>query len=183
MRTRRFFVGILTAGLVVLATGTGEAEIHSHWFTEEGKLANPTISALELHFLELRIEMMMSHPDEYPSVDFTYDERGGRGKMLRLDFPEVKLDTRGKIVVTIMDTRDYFPSSMSEREVLEKFRSLVLGLRLRLWGVTEDLDNDAVVLLIPKEGTLKRGLLAYFYEGEYVMGPFFMGPERIKRFG
>jgi len=175
MRARAFFVGIVAAGVLLLIPAAATPEIQFFWFTDEGKLRRAEDSALELALLEFKVEMIMHLPDEYLAVDLEYDEYGGIGKTYALMYSGVELDTRGKIVVDVRDTRDWFSPTISEAEFWEKFEKIVMlftsELRIRF---TNDPDNDVVVFLIPKEGTAKRGLLGYFYEGEYVVGPFFL---------
>ena len=175
MRTRAFLVGIVAAGLLTLMSMSGGAEIAFVWFTDEGKLRRATISALEVYLLEVEVDIMMNLPDEYPAVDLEYDEAGTTGRSYELMYSGVKLDTRGKIVIDVRDTRGWFSSITSEAEFLEKFKRIVALVTYELhFMVTNDVDNDVVVFLIAKEGTKERGLLGYFYEGEYVVGPFFL---------
>ena len=159
--------------------------INPMWFTGEGKVRRARMSALELHFLELKVDMMMKTPDSYPGIDFTYDERGGTGKILQLNFPDIKVDTTGRIVVRVTDTRDWFISpiagvELTREEILKRFKLLVLNVGAYLHTVTNNVNSDVVVLLLPKEGMEKRGLLAYFHQGEYVIGPFYMKHKHIK---
>ena len=175
MRRRAVLVGILAVGFLILIPVPAGAEIQLFWFTDEGKLRRATISALELRLLEFKVEIIMHLPDEYLAVDLEYGEYGAAGKSYERMYSGVKLDTRGKIVADVTDTRGWFSSITSEAEFLQKFKKVVgwftSGLRFRF---TNDPDNDVVVFLIPKEGTKERGLLGYFYEGEYVVGPFFL---------
>lgn len=176
MRTKVFFVGMLAAGLLILIPILGRADIYFWWFTEEGKPREATISALEFSFLEARIKMMFDYPNERPNVEFTYDESGVEGKVKPRIFEGIKeLDTRGKIVVNIWDTRDYPSLTSAEEEILGKFRKLLNTLSWYLFAFTNDVDNDVVVYLWSRKRAGKGGgIIGYFYEGEYVIGPFFV---------
>jgi len=176
MRRAVLLVGILAAGLLILMPMSGGAEIHFFWFTDEGKPREATISALEFRFLELRIQMMMDHPNDYPNLEFRYDEGGVEGKVMVRMFEGIKeLDTRGKIVVHVWDTRDHPSLTSSKEEILGKFGRVVSLLTGYLWiTVTNDIDNDVVVYLWSKRRVAKGGgIIGYFYKGEYVIGPFF----------
>jgi|GEM_PF-3880020 len=148
------------------------------WFDEEGNLRDARISAIKMHFLEITIDLILQYPHEYLKVDFIYDNRGNEGKLV----PHIKLDTQGKVVVRVLDTRDVFPATISKAEMLERFEALVSILRLHLLGVYEHFETDVVILLTPKEGMVKRGLLAYFYDGEVKVGPFLMSHEQLKKY-
>jgi len=143
----------------------GGAEINQIWFNEKGKLRNATVSALDFHFLEIRVEMIMSDPDNYLDVDFDYDDVGLMGEWFE-EF--VRLYTRGKIVITARDTRERFSSYTLKSEFLNYFKSLTFYFEFKLIGVTNDFNNDVVVYLIPREG-FREGLLGYFYKGEHVI--------------
>jgi len=95
MRTKVFFVGMLAAGSLILIPMLGRADIHFFWFTEEGKPRNAMISALQYEFLKLRVSMIMDYPNEYPNLEFGYDESGVEGKVKPRIFEGIKeLDTR-----------------------------------------------------------------------------------------
>jgi len=176
MRTKVFFVGMLAAGLLILIPILGRADIHFFWFTEEGKPRNAMISALQYEFLKLRVSMMMDYPNEYPNLEFGYDESGVEGKVKPRIFEDIKeLDTRGKIVVDVWDTRDHPSLASAKEEILGKFRKVVAFLTVYLITLTNDIDNDVVVYLWSRKRALKGGgIIGYFYKGEYVIGPFFV---------
>lgn len=167
MKKRIILLVILVVVAVIFLTPMlGGAEIDQLWFTEEGKLWNATVSALDFHFLEIRVQMIMGDPDNYLDVDFAYDEIGNMGEWFE-EF--VRLYTRGKIVIIARDTRARFSSYTLKSEFLNYFGALTDYFKLHLLGVTNDFNNDVVVYLIPREGTKIGGLLGYFYKGEHVI--------------
>lgn len=156
---------LLVVAVIFLTPMLGGAEINQLWFTEKGKLRNATVSALDFRFLEIRVQMIMGDPDNYIDVDFAYDEIGNMGEWFE-EF--VRLYTRGKIVITVRDSRERFSSYTLKLEFLNYFKALTFYLNMRLLGVTNDFNNDVVVYLIPREG-IREGLLGYFYKGEHVI--------------
>lgn len=176
MRTRLFFVGFFAVGLLSLNLTLGRAEIYRWWFTDEGKPREATISALEFYFLKARIRMMMDFPHEYPNVNFTYDESGVEGKVKLQMFEGIKeLDTEGKIVVNIYDTRDHPSLTSAKEKILGEFRKVMATLSWYLFTFTNDTDNDVVAYLWARKRAGKGGgIIGYFYKGEYTIGPFFV---------
>ena len=156
---------LLVVAIIFLAPMLGGAEIAQFWFTEEGKLSNATVSALDFRFLEIRVQMIMGDPDNYLDVNFAYDEIGNMGEWFE-EF--VRLYTRGKIVITVKDSRERFSSYILKSEFLNYFKNLTFYFKIDLLGVTNDFNNDVVVYLIPRGG-FREGLLGYFYKGEHVI--------------
>lgn len=166
MKKKILLLGTLAVVAIIFLTPMlGRAEIDQLWFTEKGELSDATVSALDFHFLEIRVQMIMGDPDNYLDVDFAYDEIGRRGEWFE-EF--VRLYTRGKIVITVRDSRARFSSYTLKSEFLNYFKALTFYLNMHLIGVTNDFNNDVVVYLIPRVGTTE-GLLGYFYKGEHVI--------------
>ena len=157
---------LLIVAIIFLTPMLGGAEINQLWFTEKGELRAATVSALDFHFLKIKVEIIMGNPDDYLGVDFAYDEIGNMGEWFE-EF--VRLYTRGKIVIIVRDSRERFSSYALKSEFLNYFDALTVFFKIKLLGVTNDFNNDIVVYLIPKEGTKEGGLLGYFYEGEHVI--------------
>lgn len=135
------------------------------FFDEKGDLYDSRISALDLQFLEIRVDIIMANPN-FPGINFNYDKIGIWGESYE---KYVSLQTRGKIVIHVRDTREFYSSLTTKSEFLEYFYGLTLSLEFSLFGITNDFNNDVVIYLIPKEGLEKDGLLGYFYKGEYVI--------------
>lgn len=175
MRTRMLVSGLFVTVLLVLVAVTVKAEIQFYWFTDDGKLRKASLSALELELLKLEVKWVMQNPDDYLALSLEYDEVGIAGRASQISFEGVKLDTRGKVVAHVEDTRGWFPSGVSREQLLERFKRLAERIR---WGcypvVTNDPDNDVVVVLFGKGGENRRALLAYYQEGKHVVGPFLL---------
>jgi len=115
---------------------------------------------LQNGLLEARINYMMRNPTVFLEVDFFYDRTGAYG--VAGDLPE-SANTKGKIYVLIIDTRNVF-SYKTGVVLLEQFKRLLdVVIYSFIDDIATDMDADVVVKLYSGEGIP----LAYFCQGEY----------------
>jgi len=151
MRTKKLLAAFLlgTGLCFVPALGYGEVK---EWLDGE------KVSLMDISLLTARIDYIMQNPNDFLDVVLYYDPNGMLGREL---FPET-IDTKGKIVVRIEDTRDLFacePELLIIPFALELnaiYKLSTLGL------VATDRDSD-IVAVFYREGKE----LGYFYQGEY----------------
>ena len=168
MKKKNIFWGIFILCIIILISpmqSSAKIDPLNIYFNEKGELYDTRISALDLQFLEIRVDIIMSNPN-FLGINFSYDEIGIWGESYE---EYVSLQTRGKIVICVFDTREFYSSSTTKSEFLGYFYGLTLSLEHYLFGITNDFNNDVVLYLIPKERLIKGGLLGYFYKGEHVV--------------
>ncbi|MBA7679084.1 hypothetical protein ES703_87367 [subsurface metagenome] len=103
---------------------------------------------------------MMSHPTSFLYVSIYYDPMGLHGS---ISLPE-GVDTKGKICISIYDTRDVF-SGKSGKTLLSQFkRELEAVYFCPSIDVMTDYEHTDIVA---EFYTREQNLLGYFYEGEY----------------
>jgi len=168
MKKKNIFLGIFILCIIILITSmqsSAKIDPANIFFNEKGDLYNTRISALDLQFLKIRVDIIMANPN-FPGINFDYDKIGIWGESYE---EYVSLQTRRKIVITVRDTREFYSSFTSKSDFLGYFYGLTLSLEHSLYGITNDFNNDVVLYLIPKEGLIEGGLLGYFYKGEHVV--------------
>jgi len=162
----KIFVLCIILVLVITLQSMAKVDPHGIFLDEKGHPRNANISQLDWTFLNIKIEMIMEHPDFFPRIDINYDQKGVYGEMME---EYVSLQTRGKIVINICDTRKFYASIETNPELLNQLDILRFLLKMKLFGITNDFDNDVVIYVIPSEGLRDGGMLAYFYKGEFVI--------------
>lgn len=135
------------------------------YLDEKGEPSVGRISRLDWSFLNIRVDLIMANP-ELPGVNISYDKVGFHGEQME---KYVSLQTRGKIVIYIRDTREFYASIATKSELLEYLNGMWVSLEISLFGITNDFDNDVVIYIIPREGLQEGGLLGYFYQGKFVI--------------
>lgn len=169
MKKKNIFLGMFILCIIIISIvpiqSRATIDPIGIYLDKEGKPIVDEISGLEWHFLNIKVDMIMNTPN-FPGLDIVYDQIGIHGEGME---KYVSLQTRRKIVVTIRDTREFYASIATKSELLEYFNGLWVQLALNLLAITNDFDNDVVIYVIPKEGLIKGGLLAYFYKGEFVI--------------
>ena len=168
MKKKNIFWGIFILCIIILIApmqSSAKIDPFNIYFNDKGELYDTRISALDLQFLEIRVDIIMSNPN-FPGIDFDYDKIGIWGESYE---EYVSLQTRRKIVIHARDTREFYSSFTTKSEFLGYFYGLTLSLEISLFGITNDFNNDVVLYLIPKEGLIEGGLLGYFYKGEFVV--------------
>jgi len=164
MKKKNIFWRIFILCIIILIApmqSSAKIDPMNIFFDEKGELYDTRISALDMRFLEIRVDIIMSNPN-FPGINFSYDKIGIWGESYE---EYVSLQTRGKIVICAIDTREFYSSFTTKSEFLEYFYRLTLSLKSHLVCITNDFDNDVVLYLIPKERLKKGGLLGYFYKG------------------
>ncbi len=156
MRKKRFLAAILLSLSFCFVSGAGYGEVKEWMFEYKAPYINVVLLSCEINY-------MMSNPDSFQKIAFSYDPLGGLGKTMGL--PSY-VDTKGKIGVAFVDRRGLFPKEDSDEKILllvhlqvalETIYSFLDGL------VATDMDNDIIAVFADKEGTR----VAYFYQGEY----------------
>jgi len=142
---------LLGVGLcLVPALGYGEIK---EWMHKVG------ISYMDFWLLDARVSYMMHNPTTFLNVNFLYDPIGRYRRVEKL--PE-SVDTKGKIVIVISDTRDVF-SYKSGIALLDQFKRELEVEYTFLRSLATDMDTDIVAIFANKEIIP----LGYFYQGEY----------------
>ncbi len=169
MKKKNIFWGIfiLCLTIIFIAPIQSRATVDpiGIYLDEKGEPSVGEISRLDWSFLNIRVNLIMANP-ELPGVSISYDKIGFHGEQME---KYVSLQTRGKIVIDIRDTRGFYASIATKSELLEYLNGMWLSLEINLFGITNDFDNDVVIYIIPREGLLKGGLLGYFYQGKFVI--------------
>lgn len=144
---------LLSVGLFFVPTlGYGKIE---PWLYQE------KASLIRIYLLDAKIEYIMHNPTTFTFVDFAYDEAGLLRIIERL--PE-GIDTKGKIIVLIGDTRDRF-SYKTGIALLDEFKRILKVIYSFIDDVATDMDTDIVAKFVTKHGIP----LGYFYQGEYYL--------------
>lgn len=105
MKNKRLLAIILLSLIfcfVISGVGYGEVQ---EWMDKEAA------SAMDISLLEVRIDYIMQMPNDFLDVSLYYDSIGIFGENLFSG----NIDSKGKIIVRIEDTRDFFAA---EPEVL-----------------------------------------------------------------
>ncbi len=154
MKNKRLLVIILLSlSFCFVIGGVGYGEVQEWMDKEEA-------SAMDTSLLEARIDYIMQRPNDFMDVVLYYDATGIFGRELFSG----NIDTKGKIVVRIEDTRDFF---VGEPEFLIIPFALELNAIYKLsvlQSVATDRDSDIVAVFY---GEGKE--LGYFYQGEYYL--------------
>ena len=156
MKKKLLLAAILLAVVLCFMSGVGYGKIEEWMFEHKAPYMDVILLTCEINY-------MMSNPDSFQKIAFTYDPLGGLGETMGL--PSY-VDTKGKIGVAFVDRRGLFPKEDSDEKILllvhlqvalETIYSFLDGL------VATDMDNDIIAVFADKEGTR----VAYFYQGEY----------------
>ncbi len=117
------------------------------------------ISFLRLNnmLLYARIDIIMANPNSFPYVDLVYDKYG----VVRASFPE-NVDTKGKIVMLIVDRREIF-SDKPRIALLDEFKRTSEAIYSFIKSYATDMNADIVAEFFSREWIP----LGCFYEGEY----------------
>lgn len=152
MRKKRLLAAILLGvALCFGVNGVGYGEVQE-WMDKE------EVSYMDISLLQARIDYIMQRPNDFMDVMFYYDSTGIFGRELFSG----DIDTKGKIMVQVEDTRDFFidePGLLITGFALELNAIYILST---LKSVATDRDSD-IVAVFYREGKE----LGYFYQGEY----------------
>ena len=136
----------------VPALGYGEVK---QWMIEQ------KTSYIDVLLLEAMVVIIMVNPTKFGDVRLLYDWSGSYGKELK--FP-AGIDTKGKILVRVTDSRDrMFSKSGTNLLLLEQFKQNLNNLYTYIEDIATDMDSDIVAKFYSK-GDIPLG---YFYQGEY----------------
>ena len=153
MKNKKLLAIILLGLSFCLVSGAGYGEVQE-WMDKE------KVSLMDISLLEARIDYIMWNPNDFLDVVLYYDPSGILGR----EIFSGSIDTKGKIVVRIEDTRDVFTG---EPELLIISFAIELNSIYKLsslGSVATDRDSD-IVAIFYREGKE----LGYFYEGEYYL--------------
>ena len=116
---------------------------------------------MDFRLLAARVHYMMKNPTRFLLVEFYYDPDGRYGRIEKL--PE-RVDTKGKILVVISDTRDVF-SYKSGTALLDQFKRELEVKYTFVRLLATDMDADIVATFYSREGIP----LGYFDRGRYYL--------------
>lgn len=116
---------------------------------------------MDLTLLEARVDYMMTNPTNFLVVRFHYDPNGGIGRIEK--FP-ARVDTKGKILVVVYDSRDIF-SYESGKALLDLFKRKLETIYSFVDMCATDMETD----IVAKFYSGKEIPLGYFYQGEYYL--------------
>lgn len=117
------------------------------------------VSYIDFELLKANVRYMGQNPETFLGIAFYYDRYGSLGKIGKL--PK-GVSTRGKIIVTIYDTRNRF-TYKTGMILLDEFKRTLKVIYSYIQVTATDLTNDLYAELV----TAERIHLAYFYQGEY----------------
>ena len=162
MKKGLLLAAILLAVSFCFVSGTGYGKISLGYYFHEEMTWQEVQMAMQVEFLEATISYIMRNPTSFLELWFQYDEAGA----FSVFFPE-NINTKDKLYVDILDNRGVF-SGKSGPILLEEVEKQLTALFLHLGHITNDVDNDVVVIIgaIPP-GAKIRTQLACFYQGEY----------------
>ena len=151
MRSKKILAAFLLGVGFCFMPVVGHGEVQE-WMDKE------EVSFMDISLLTARIDYIMQRPNDFLDVVLYYDRSGIFGEELFSG----NIDTKGKIIVRIEDTRDFFAC---EPELLIIPFALELNIIYKLstlGSVATDRDSDIVAVFY-------RGgkELGYFYQGEY----------------
>ena len=152
MRLKKLLAAFLLGIVLCFVPAMGYGEVQE--WTYERKA-----SYMKVSLLEARVSYMMHNPTTFLNVNFLYDPIGRYRRVEKL--PE-SVDTKGKIVIVISDTRDVF-SYKSGIALLDQFKRELEVEYTFLRSLATDMDTDIVAIFANKEIIP----LGYFYQGEY----------------
>ncbi len=133
MRSNQLLTAFLLGVGLCLAPALGHGEIKEWVFKEK-------VWNINFELLRARINYIMRNPDTFLEVDFQYtilDEPHG--------IPE-DVDTIGKIIVTISDSRNKFLNESSVA-LRNEFKGTLEILYTYIKHIAEDMDDDIVAVL------------------------------------
>ena len=152
MRYKKLLAIILLSLSFCFVSRVGYGElIEKEWLL--GTQARP----INFLLLNSRVNYIMSYPDSFLRVSYSYDEFGQFAE----SFP-AGVSTKDKIYVAVFDSRDVFSGKTGAMLLLElKMQGFRACYYLQV--IVSDTDNDIVVKFMDDLGKP----LAYFYQGEY----------------
>ncbi len=154
MEYKKLLAIILLSLSFCFVSGAGYGEIPERMLEEKA-------SILYVKLLEAQIKYIMTNPTGFLNVSFYYDPTGFAGEATKL--PK-SVNTRGKIFISIIDSRDQF-SYKSGTALLDTFKRHLKAACSFIYIRTIDLDSDIVATVHSKEEIP----LSYFYQGEYYL--------------
>lgn len=156
MRTKVLLIALLLVVGFCLAPVVGHGEVKDWLYCEE------KATYMEYRLLNARVDYMMRNPNTFLAVGFEYDPDGS---LRREYFPErTGVDTRGKILIGIIDNGDVF-SDKSGTALLDQFYRELMIIYSFLTYVSSEMSTDIVAKFWSKDEIP----LGYFYQGEYYL--------------
>ena len=153
MEYKKLLSVILLAVVLCFVSGAGYGEVQE-WMDKE------EVSFMDISLLQARIDYIMQRPNDFMNVVLYYDPSGIIGREVFAG----NIDTEGKIIVRIEDTRDFF-AGQPELLIIPFALELNSIYKLSSLGsVATDRDSD-IVAIFYREGKE----LGYFSEGEYYL--------------
>lgn len=150
MRVRVLLAALLLGVVLCFVPALGYGEVKK-WMNES------KATYMEFRLLQTRINYIMRNPTVFLEVDFWYGGLFTRPRGLPKD-----IDTIGKIIVSISDSRNKF-SYKSGVVLLDQFKKSLEVIYSFIDDIATDMDTDVVVILYSRQAIP----LGYFYQGEY----------------
>ncbi len=162
-----FFIIFMLLLFTLLVPDSGVAKVDplGIYFNLDKQLRNA--SKLDLTFLHIKVDLLMEEPESFPQITILYDKDGSTGSFIS-KFHSVVTDTSDKIVIHIVDTKNIYSSCSTKSELLDNFKVLASKL-IESIIVHSIADDDSIVIYLYSKDVLNEGILAYFYQGEYVV--------------
>ncbi len=159
MKNKKFLAIILLGLSFCFVSGVGYGEVQQGWEEIEATL-------MDIKFLEVTNDYIMSNPTSFLNVRFGYDSLGVAGEDEEL-FSE-RINTEDKIIVRVIDNRGIF-SAKSGITLLHEFEKQLKTIYFFVYEhlLATDMDNDIVAIFYSPDGYEKTFPLGYFNWGKY----------------
>ncbi len=132
-------------------SGVGYGEVQE-WMDKE------EVSFMDISLLQARIDYIMQRPNDFMNVVLYYDPSGILGR----EIFSGSIDTKGKIVVRIEDTRDFFGDEPDLYMIPFALELNIIYNLSSLRSVATDRDSDIVAIFYRKGKEI-----GYFDQGDY----------------
>lgn len=151
MRGKKLLATFLLGMGLCFVPVVGHGEVQE-WMDKE------EVSFMDISLLTARIDYIMQRPNDFLDVVLYYDRSGIFGEELFSG----NIDTKGKIIVRIEDTRDFFTCEPEQLIIPFTLELNSIYKLSTLGSVATDRDSDIVAVFYRKGKEL-----GYFYQGEY----------------
>ena len=152
MRGKKLLVAFLLGMGFCFVPVLGHGEIEK-WVLER------KVSHMDVELLQAKVNYMMTNPTDFLYFGAYYDPYGRIGRIRT--FPK-NVDTKGKIVIAVYDSRRIFYNK-SGAALLDQFKKELEAIYSFIRIIATDMDTDIVAKFLTREGVP----LGYFYQGEY----------------
>jgi len=166
MRTKKLLAALLLGVGLCFVPVLGYGEV------KEG-LYDRRVLHMAFYLLDIKVDYIMRNPTAFLDIDLSHDLHGAFTGFFSgphgHKYPK-GIDTRGKIVAWVRDTRRVF-SYKSGISLLDEFKKQLEAMYLSIEGVglATDMNTDIVAVFYSEGDNFLKGdiPLGYFYQGEY----------------